>query len=313
MLRYISIMKNILTHIAIGVLLFTTTLGTSTAQQAWKNARHSVVAGMGGNIFMGDLGGGNGEGGHIFSFKDIDSDVLKFSMMLGYKYRLTDRIVGKCSFTYSMVGANDANAGREVRRERNLNFKSNLLEFGVGAEYYFLREKKVPIYSGENTFWKRWSGYISIEIAMLHFNPMGEYQGQWYELQPLCTEGQGTGVEYKVWTSSGTQVVTANEKYKLTALSIPVGLGFMYRASREVSVGFELLQHFTTTDYIDDCSSYYFDYDQQGITPPSEMTKIFADRRVNPTNKGTGVQRGSTAYNDTYFTMLFTVHYRFLK
>ncbi|MBO7439865.1 MAG: hypothetical protein J6U21_09325 [Bacteroidales bacterium] len=306
-------MKHILTHIIIVVLLLSATFGTSSAQQTWKNARHSVVAGAGCNILMGDLGGGDDNGGHFFNFKDLDPGIFKLSTMAGYRYRLADRLTGKFTFTFSKVAADDVNANNEARRSRNLNFKSNLLEFGVGGEYYFLREKDVSRLSGKGLFWKKLSGYISVELAMLHFNPMGNYEGQWYELQPLCTEGQGTGVEFLARDGSSEYVVAANDPYKLTVISIPVGVGFKYQATRDISVGIEFLQHFTTTDYIDDCSSYYFNYDQQGVTPPSEMTKVFADRRSSKTSLDTGGKRGNSGYNDTYFTAIFTVHYRFLK
>ncbi len=305
------IMKRILSLIIVSVLAG---FGAANAQQAWKHSRHSFVAGLGGNIFMGDLGGGDDNGGHFLNFKDLDAGSIKISAMLGYKYRLADRLAGKFSFTYSKVAADDANASNAARRSRNLNFRSDLTEFGIGGEYYFLREKEIPRYSGgEGSFWKKWSGYISIELALLHFNPMGQYQGQWYELQPLCTEGQGTGVEFLARDGGTEYVVAASDKYKLTAVSIPVGLGFKYQVTREVSVGLELLQHFTTTDYIDDCSSYYFNYDAQGLTPPSEMTKIFADRRSTLSSAETGGKRGNSGYNDTYFTMMFTMHYRILK
>ncbi|MCR5455696.1 MAG: DUF6089 family protein [Bacteroidales bacterium] len=303
-------MKRLLIFIIVSVFSFA---GTSSAQQAWKNARHSVVVGLGGNIFMGDLGGGDEAGGHFFTFQDLDPGIFKISTMLGYKYRLADRLAGKFSCTFSKVAADDANAVNVGRRERNLNFKSNLMEFGIGAEYYFLREKEIPRYSGEGNFWKKWSAYISIELALLHFNPMGKYEGQWYELQPLCTEGQGTGVEFLVKNGGSEYVVAAADPYKLTVISIPVGLGFKYQVTRDIAVGVELLQHFTTTDYIDDCSSYYFNYEAQGITPPSEMTKIFADRRSALATPQSGEKRGNSGYNDTYFTTMLTIHYRFLR
>jgi len=262
---------------------------------------------------MGDLGGGDDNGGHFFNFKDLDPGILKLSTMAGYRYRLADRLTGKFTFTFSKVAADDVNANNEARRSRNLNFKSNLLEFGIGGEYYFLREKDISRIGGEGSFWKRWSGYISIELALLHFNPMGNYNGQWYELQPLCTEGQGTGVEFLARDGGNEYVVAANDQYKLTAISIPFGIGFKCQVTREISLGIELLQHFTTTDYIDDCSSYYFNYDDLGITPPSEMTKVFADRRKGGSSLSTGGKRGNSGYNDTYFTALFTLHYRFLR
>lgn len=303
-------MKKLCTLLFLAMVVTCTAYAQRNNNGAWRSSRHNVTVGAGFNVFMGDLGGGNGEGGHFMSFRDIDPNYLKAALMGQYRYRLGDRLAARFSLLYTNVGADDAEAGREVRRLRNLNFKSVIIEGALGLEYNFLREKEIPRYSNSVNFWKKWSGYFTVNFGMFHFNPKGRYEGEWYELQPLCTEGQGSGVEYKVGSGRSSYVVTANDPYKRMSVSVPIGIGFRYQLDRQMSIGFELLQHFTTTDYIDDCSTYYFNYESEGITPPSEMTTIFADRRIGSHKTVTGQQRGNSGYNDTFFTAMITIQYK---
>lgn len=276
------------------------------AQNSWRGERHGVLMGFGGNIFMGDLGGGYKNGTHIFAIDDVDPNFLKFSGTLGYRYRFTERLAGRVNVIYSEVGANDAKSKSESRKGRNLDFKSHLIDIGVTMDYYFLKEKTIARYDAA-PHWRKWSGYFFVGLGALHYNPKGLYQGQWYDLQPLCTEGQGTGARF-LSQSTGT-VVQANDKYKLLAVAIPIGLGFKCQLQRDLAVGFELAQRFTTTDYIDDCSSYYFNYEEMGVNPPSDMTRYFANRGGNDAK--TGSMRGNPGYNDSYFTGMITFFYNF--
>lgn len=298
-------------HVLILLLISIFAIETANSQ-AWKMDRHTVIVGAGGNVFMGDLGGGAKEGAHFLGLRDVDLNSVKFTGMLGYRFRIGERLYTRANVLYSKVGGSDKNSDSDPRLARNLNFKSDLLDIGASLDYYFIREKEMST-RGINkiTFWDRIAGYFFVGFSAIHFNPMGEYEGAWYELQPLCTEGQGTGAKYKVVEGGVPQLVETREPYSLLAYTVPVGIGFKYQVNRQISVGLELTQHFTTTDYIDDCSSYYFDYAKEGITPPSEMTTVFANRSGK--NKPTGTVRGNRGYNDAYFTSLITVYYRFCK
>ncbi len=281
-------------------------------QNGWRTERHGFLMGLGGNIFMGDLGGGNKNGTHIFALEDVDPSFLKFSGMLGYRYRLTERLSMRATAMYSEVGADDANSKSQARRGRNLNFKSHLVDVGACIDYYFIREKLFQRFESAS-FASKWSGYFTVGIGGLHFNPKGKFQGQWYELQPLCTEGQGTGVRF---VAGDTKAVTqVRDKYSLMAVSIPIGLGFRYQLSEDLSVGIEIAQRFTTTDYIDDCSTYYFNYDEMGVEPPDDVTRYFAYKCIGAADNipSTGSPRGNSGYNDSYFTAMITFYYKFIK
>lgn len=289
------------------LVLFITVLSCSVySQSTWRGARHELVMGVGGNIFMGDLGGGYKNGTHIFAIDDVDPNFMKFSGMFGYKYRFTERLYGRINVVYSEVGADDAKSKSDSRISRNLNFRSRLLDIGATMDYYFLKEKTIVRFD-DTPFWRKCAGYFFVGFGALKYNPKGKYQGQWYDLQPLCTEGQGSGVRF-LSQSTGT-VVQAGEPYKLLAAAIPIGVGFKCQLSRELSVGIEFAQRFTTTDYIDDCSSYYFNYDEMGVNPPSEMTKYLSDKSGGVSK--TGTVRGNSGYNDSYFTGMITFYYKF--
>ncbi len=71
--------------------------------------------------------------------------------------------------------------------------------------------------------------------------------GEWVDLKPLRTEGQG--------------LIPGREEYKLTQLNIPMGIGVKYFLTETFHVSSEVLHRKTFTDYIDDVSTNYVDPD----------------------------------------------------
>jgi hypothetical protein len=78
---------------------------------------------------------------------------------------------------------------------------------------------------------------------MFYFNHQAKYQGKWYNLQPLGTEGQGI----------------AGKKYKRLQPELTLGTGWNFKAGNSSYIGFEVAIKITRTDYIDDVSGQYFD------------------------------------------------------
>ena len=144
----------------------------------------------------------------------------------------TDWISLRAGFHYGKVTAADANAKTEnSRRRRNLSFRSNIYEASLTTELNILGYR--PYLRG-----KSFAPFLSGGIAVFKFNPQAEWQGQWYDLQPLQTEGQ---------------------TYALTQWSIPLGIGFKYALSTSINLGFEAGMRKTFTDYLDDVSGSYPD------------------------------------------------------
>ncbi|MBQ9212783.1 MAG: hypothetical protein IJ150_02425 [Bacteroidales bacterium] len=269
-------------------------------------SKHVVFAGIGANLFSGDLGGGSDDATH--GFGDLSPKAIRPSFSLGYEYRVYKNLSLRGGLLFSRVYGDDANSKNEYRRNRNLNFRSNIVSFLINMDYYFIPEKAI---NSRSDFGQRIAAYFTTGFGMFKFNPQGELDGTWYDLQPLCTEGQGSNVEYKQ-SINGTPYVytTASEPYKLTAFEIPFGLGMNVQIDKTMSLGLEVAFHFTTTDYIDDCSTYYFNWEEHNLTPPSEMTNKLADKKINYKGIRTGEKRGGSGYNDAYSTIMLTLRYK---
>lgn len=314
-------------NIAIILLLITTVVNSAFSQNGWKRERQSVFGGIGYNFFMGELGGGKKDAAHFFGVRDVDLKSTRPSFQIGYRYRCLEPLSVRGSFSYSLISGNDAESANIFRKGRNLNFKSPLFEFGVTGDYYFIKEKAVSRFGAFQSVsqWKqRISAYFFVGLGFIHFKPKGKLDGKWYELQPLCTEGQGSGITMKVNDENGNVklIKTEAKPYKLWAVSIPIGIGVKYRLNPKMALSLEIANHYTTTDYIDDVSSdYYFNYDQEGITPPSQYTTTFADRHFDVDDNGELVEaaeryksghmrRGNSGYNDAYLVTMICFHYK---
>ena len=199
-----------------------------------------------------------------------------------YRYNLNPRWALKMNALYGEVTGDDASSSGE-NPSRNLSFKSHVLEFSAQMELNFFR-----YFTGSKK--SRFSPYIFGGVSMFSFNPKAEYDGEWYELQPLGTEGQGTTAypERKV--------------YSLTQISIPFGLGFKYSMSRNICIGGEWGMRKTFTDYLDDVSTTYADPEVL-LAENTEIAMLLGDRSVQVSGEPPiepGMQRGDTKNKDWY-------------
>ncbi len=164
----------------------------------------------------------------------------------------------------------------DSRRGRNLSFRSDNLElsgllvYGLYPEDQRLKTAKIR-------------PYLVAGLGITYFNPKAEYQGEWYELQPLHTEG----IDY--------------QKFHLV---VPLGFSLGYQVSSQWEVGFEMKYRFTFTDYLDDVSTDYRD----PASFPDPIATALADRRpeIGLDKAPTGSPRGNAESNDGY--LLFGLH-----
>jgi opacity protein-like surface antigen len=209
------------------------------------------------------------------------------------RYNLNDWVAAKFNLTYGKISGNDS---KTQNTERNLSFRSNILEFGLTGEFNILGFQP---YNLERVF----SPYIFAGVAMFKFNPQAELDGQWYKLQPLGTEGQGTS-EYP-----------DRDYYKLTQFSIPVGIGLKYALNDLWTLGFELGARKTFTDYLDDVSTSYIDQEVLLNSRGSygEIAAALADRNLTGTPYPAGRNRGDSSGNKDWYSIAgITISYNFL-
>ncbi len=200
-----------------------------------------------------------------------------------YRYIFNPRWAIKMNVLYGNIEGNDAVA--KFNEPRNLSFKSRIWELSSQLELNFL-----PYVTG-NTEEDYFSPYIFGGISVFRFNPKAEYNGTWYDLNPLGTEGQGTS-EYSL------------KPYSLTNISLPFGLGIKYSIGKIICIGAEWGLRKTFTDYLDDVSTTYAD---PAILSAENgpISAVLSDRSDNYGNN-TGHQRGNSGNKDWYsFAGLF--------
>ncbi len=268
----------------------------------WKAYRYELNFGIGASNFLGDLGGANQIGTHFV--KDLELSQTRFAMSAGLRYKLSQRLAIHPNITYGKVAGDDALTQEFFRNHRNLNFKSNIWEVNTNLEFFFLKESVGHRYKLRGVRGQRgyeFAGYVFAGIGAFHFNPKGEYEGNWYELQPLGTEGQG--------------LVESREKYKRTQICIPMGIGFKYTIDRRWGLSLEYGLRYTFTDYIDDVSKTYYDRDAlaqyNGFLSAAlsdKSTPYYTNN--NPENTNMGEQRGDPTHRDAYMFAIISINYK---
>lgn len=160
-----------------------------------------------------------------------------FSIGAMYQYNFTDRIAVRANVLYGQLQGDDNNSSFDSgRRQRNLDFKTNLLEFSVMGQINLL-----PFHPKRT--YRPITPYGFVGIGLFHFNPYTTYQGKQVYLQPLGTEAQG--------------VAGYPDKYSLWEISIPAGIGVKFCLHSRVNLTVEIGFRKTFTDYIDDVSGDY--------------------------------------------------------
>ena len=131
-------------------------------------------------------------------------------------------------------------------------------------------------------------------------NPKALYNGEWIELQPLGTEGQGTSL-------------TSQKKYSLNQIVIPFGIGVKVNFSHHTSLCMEYGIRKTFTDYLDDVSGLYPNLDvleaESGTLARVLSDKAKTAEGINQSSYG--LQRGNAVDKDWYtvFGLVFTYEF----
>jgi hypothetical protein len=236
------------------------------------------------NQEFGILGG---TGYYIGDMNSTHFNNLRLAGGITYRKNFDRRFTFKSSALYTNVYANDENSKDAIKVNRNLKFKSDIIELSGQIEFNFL-----PYETGNSLY--NWTPFIFTGVSIFNYNPQAEgSDGQWYNLQEIGTEGQGT-------TSFPNR-----KKYSLTQLSVPFGGGVKIGVSDNFNIIVEYGLRKTFTDYIDDVSTTY-----AGI--PSEFTNIaieLADQSIDGPQLA-GIARGDETNKDWYSFSGITLSFR---
>ena len=200
------------------------------------------------------------------------------------RFNLNKTIALRLGLSLGRLAGDDANTGRD----RNLAFRSRLTEFSLVGEVNLF---KLGRYRNRGTL-----PYLFGGVAVFNFNPEAPFDGDYVALQPLGTEGQG--------------LPNYEAPYKLTQLSIPMGIGVKFLLNDNITLGLEFGGRKTFTDHLDDISSAevnYFDV----LEGNGELAASLSNPNltVDPDSEDATYRRGGE-YNDWYYIGAIMVSFR---
>jgi len=249
------------------------------------NAKAQVVS----NTEIGIMGGGS------YYLGDINSKHFDYMMPSGgivIRKNIDRRVVIKSELVLGNIRADDArNRNDTMKLNRNLHFRSPIYELSGQVEFNFL-----PYETGNSLY--PFTPFIFVGVSLFRFNPKAEANnGEWVELQPLGTEGQGT-------TSFQDR-----KKYALTQFSIPMGGGFKIAVNKTFNIILEYGIRKTFTDYLDDVSTSYIGGNLIDMSP---LGIEMSDKSLNgPQAKD--FQRGDSKDKDWYAFTGITLSFKILS
>ena len=200
------------------------------------------------------------------------------------RYELNDYLAVKVQYLYMVVEGSDLKSKREWQIQRTLQFRTAIHNVDILGQINLsgiLFQQK-----------KRWNPYLTLGLSYFNFNPKAKYQDQWVELKPLGTEGQG--------------MKGYAEPYKLNSKALTFGFGGRYFFSPNLSLTVEFLWRQTNTDYLDDASTNYVDYDEL-----KAQNGLLAAELGNKIKATGGSQRANSSDNDWIQSGSIGISYHF--
>lgn len=246
----------------------------SQAQEFFRNTEFGAGVGM--SQYFGDLNPNLG-------FKTIHP---AFTGLYKWNFNPYISLVG--SLTYTQLSYKDAYSDNPYQKTRNLAFNSQIWEAGISGEFNFFWFETAD-------FSKRWTPYLTFGLAGFYYEPTVKYGGVAVKLRTLGTEGQNMAT-YK------------DRKYNNLALAFPVGAGVKFWIAPGVNMSLEMVNRFTTTDYLDDVSKTYVGIDNFYINPGvPTVSSVLQDPSIlsDGTKMGVaGKKRGDESSIDQYFLVM---------
>jgi hypothetical protein len=246
------------------IIIFSVVAFTSGAQ----TAEMGIMVGVSG--YKGDINP------HLYSTKD-----LHLAGGILYRYCFNNHWAFKTGINFLKISSDDSSSGDTYQEHRNLSFRSKVQELTLQFEFNFFK------FQTANPATK-WSPYLLWGLTVFHFNPEANLNGEWYKLQPLGTEGQGTSL-YK-----------DRKPYKRTQVAFTFGGGFKFQLSRRFGLAIETGARKTYTDYLDDVSKTYADKNAIAALNGTDAA-LLSDRSVDQSNdQNVNRDRGNKNNKDWY-------------
>ena len=237
-------------------------------------------------------------GGVSYYLGDLNTTHFKNVLPTGglvIRKNIDRRFSYKAELLYLNIAADDLdNPTDTIALSRGLRFQSAIYELSGQIEFNFLP------YQPENALYT-WTPFVYTGVSLFRFNPQAETKnGEWVDLQPLGTEGQGT------------TLFPDRKEYSLIQFAIPMGGGVKIAVNPSFNIILEYGVRKTFTDYLDDVSTTFV-----GSSPalpssdyPIEMSNE-AELMSDPlTTHSKNIQRGDPDKKDWYSFVGVTLSFK---
>lgn len=267
--------------IVISALLLS--LGTMCSAQKKVDPYGEIGATIGYSYYIGDVN----ELKHFGPRKKVAYGGL-------YRLNLTKRHVFRFQALRAHIEGYDSDNEDLNLVNRNLNFRNKITEVSLLLEINFHPYKLGKLGQG-------FTPYLFGGLAYFNMNPEAEFNGNYIELIPMSTEGQG-----------GEGGISS---YKRGQMAIPFGFGVKAGFTKRFALNLEWGIRRTYTDYIDDIGGVYVDPSiVRNIS--GDLGRDLADRTlepIGPDGDNTGFARGDSETRDWYFYSGFMLTMRLGK
>ncbi|MBN8702679.1 MAG: hypothetical protein J0M08_06415 [Bacteroidetes bacterium] len=232
--------------------------------------------------YLGDIGG-ELEDRKPFIY-DLKLAKTRPTISVFARYKLHPLFGAKVSLNYLQIAGDDKLSDNMGRKSRNLSFRTDIVDLSALGEFYFFEINDLGrTYRYRNDF----RAYFYTGVCAFWYQPQAKYNGEWYRLRKLQTEGPSNA-------------------YGPISFATPLGIGFYFTIEKKYRIGWELDWRKTFTDYLDDISTVYADTSL--FTDP--IARALANRRdelpaeddllAHPANYSPGNKRGDPSKKDAY-------------
>jgi len=281
------------------------TLSHSTASaQYYQRPLPELSIGIGATNFLGDLGGRDQFGSDFIW--DLELSQTSPAVKISYMHFVNNWSGIRYNFAWGQIAGDDALTAETFRSNRNLHFRSSIIEMSAVYEIHIFKEKATTRYSLRDQRMRligmkggQMGTYIFAGLGTAYTNPKAQLDGSgaWIALAPLGTEGQG--------------LPGGPDPYNRFALAFPMGFGFRFARNRNLTISLELGYRITTSDYLDDVSTDYYD-NQTLQNIRGDLAASLANPSSGPSTwTQAGEQRGDPTDNDGYMFLTINGHYKF--
>ncbi|MDB9882359.1 hypothetical protein OAD66_04405 [Bacteroidia bacterium] len=256
-------------------------INTYAQRRAVKRAYWSTHGLISSATFLSDLGGKDNYGTN--DILDTDFSETRYAIGTGISFNMTKGLCIGLEAFYGRLSADDAETNWN-RTLRQIHVRTDILETALKFEYTVSQK------SGNLRGF-----YVNVGGGLTFYKPMAKWNGNWYDLRPLGTEGQA--------------VDPSQEVYKKYSPVIPFGFGKKIILGNRLTLALDVSLRKSFTDYLDDVSTVYYDRDLIQATGG-----LAAAHFSDPANGAGGIgvpgsTRGFPQNNDNYFLVGFKVHY----